>query len=300
MRAVKHLLAALLLALVVTGCMGDSDERRTAAIGEDEAETLSWRGEWTAEAEYQPGEVVTHDGATFVAVTPTAEAPDPRCETDCVWNVMAETGDATITETPAQAPHPKHDALWSRTGYDGPAELPQATQQAVEDWLAGVSRWGIRHQDDGGTVLGNNPVEAAGSYLVFARGVYVSAPGLGKEPIPQGSSPALGALVSGLGGFGKIVGSAFPRLGSGPLGALAKALSGQAVQEYTLTCALLADGNPIDDMSVTLSERGTATVSLMASSLAAADTKFSVGCAHNGKKAGPYVRDLYVLAFKYD
>lgn len=301
MRALKHLLAGLLLALVVTGCMGDSDERRTAAIGEDEAETLSWRGEWAAEAEYQPGEVVTHEGGTFVAVAPTGEAPDPKCAVDCAWNVMAETGGEAISPPAPAASHPEHEAFYFRTGYDGPAELPQATQQAVDDWLAEVSRWVIRHQDEGGTVFGQNPVEKAGGYLVFARAVLGSAPGLGKEPIPQGASPTLGALVSS-GLVGRILGKTLAQifLGSRLPGLFNRPLTGPGLSEYSVTCTLLADDRPFDHMSVSLSERGTATLSLMGFSSAVADTKFSVGCAHNGKKAGPFVRDLYVVAFRYE
>jgi hypothetical protein len=210
---------------------------------------------------------------------------------------MAETGGAEMSQTPAPGEsHPRHEAVWSRTGYDGPTELPEPTQQAVDDWVAEVSRWVIRHQDDGGTVMGQNPIGKAGTYLVFARGVYGSAPGLGKETIPQGASPTLGPLISGAFSVGKITSAVFKSLP----GLFKIPLTGPGLSDYSVTCTLLANETPLDHMSMTLSERGTATLSLMASAYVAADAKFSVGCAHNGKKAGPFVRDLYVIAFKYD
>jgi hypothetical protein len=300
MRGLRYLLAGILLAFATAGCMGSDDERRTGALGENEQTSLSWGGEWSAETDYREGTVVTHDGVTFVAVAPTNAAPSAKCEVDCAWSVMAEAGAATVGQPPAPGiAQPQHDAFYFRTGYDGPAELPEATPQAVNDWLAEIARWTIRHQDDGGTVMGNR-VEAAGNYLVFARGVYGSAPGLGKETIPQGASPTLGALVSAGMSVGSLVKSSLPRFVGNQLpDPLLRALKGPGVSEYTLSCTLLAGDTPLDQMSVAISDRGTGTLSLMGFSAVAADTKLSVGCSHNGKKAGPFVRDLYVVAFRY-
>ncbi len=149
--------------------MGDDDERRTAALGEAVAD-LSWRGDWTA--------------------------PDMRCESGCSWSLMAATTGGTPTATPP--PPPKIQVFEYKTGYDGPVELPTLEflnihdlltelprwQQAVNDWLVDVSPWLIRHKDDNGTIVGEKYLEQPGSYLVFARGVFVSAPGLGKTPTP--------------------------------------------------------------------------------------------------------------------
>lgn len=322
-----RVLAAAFVLIAVAGCAGgDSDERRTAALGEGEAETLSWSGDWTAEAEYQPGQVVTHEGATFVAVSTTTQAPDAKCELDCVWNVMAETGAATINTDPPPPP-PKIQVFEYTTGYDGPVELPTPQflnivdllagldrwQQAVNDWLAEIAPWIIRHRDDNGTIVGEKLIEQGGAYLVFARAVFVSAPGLGKTPTPQGSTPNFAALTSAgwLGGVAKNILHLKPRL-SVLSGNLLKALAGTGVSSagtgasgagesyYSLACTLRANREPLDNASMSLTENGTASASLMGFYVAPADVKFDVGCAHNGQKAGPFVRDLRLVAVKLD
>lgn len=313
MRAFKHVLAGLLLAIVVAGCMGDDDERRTAALGEGEAASLSWRGDWVAETEYPAGSVITYEGSTFVADTPTAaaEAPDLKCESGCSWSLMAATTGGAQAPTPP--PPPKIQVFEYTTGYAGPVELPTPEfvdihdlltelprwQQAVNDWLAGIAPWIVRHRDDNGTIVGEKLLELPGSYLVFARGVFVSAPGLGKTPIPQGSTPTLGSVVSNgitvvnpLNAGGQTM-SAINQVA-------ARALVGRGVSDYSLSCTLRANRQPLDSASMSLSERGTASASLMGFMVATADVKFDVGCAHNGSKAGPFVRDLRLVAVKLD
>lgn len=312
-----RVLAAALVLIAVAGCAGgDSDDRRTAALGEGEAEALSWRGDWTAEAEYQPGEVVTHEGVTFVAVSTTAQAPAAKCEVDCAWNVMAETGAATIN-TQQPPPPPKIQVFEYTTGYEGPVELPtpefvgitdilsgmQRWQQAVDDWVLGIAPSIIRHRDDGGTIVGEKLLEQGGAYLVFARGVFVSAPGLGKATIPQSSTPNLGAMISAGSSIGKIGGLLKPiGIVSGQiLNALMGAgASGPAAPEYSLACTLRANRQPIDNAAMSLTEKGTASGSLMGFMVASADVKFDVMCAHNGQKAGPFVRDLRLVVVKLD
>ncbi|MBA2361193.1 MAG: hypothetical protein H0V79_09735 [Actinobacteria bacterium] len=79
-----------------------------------------------------------------------------------------------------------------------------------------------------------------------------------------------------------------------------QALKGPGVSEYSLSCTLTANRQPLDDASVSLSERGTKKVSLMGFMVAPVDVKFQVGCAHNGAKAGPFVRNLRLVAVKLD
>jgi hypothetical protein len=298
MRAYKQVLGGVLLALVVAGCMSsDNDERRAAALGEEEAASLSWRGDWNAEAEYREGDVVTHEGTTFVAVTPTTQTPDARCSGDCMWNVMADTAETINTQPPPPPPPPKIEVFEHTDGYDGPVELPPADQQAVNDWLAAIAPHRIRHRDENGTILGEKLMEQGGNYLVFARGVFASAPGLGKAPIPQGSVPSLGSVVtSGLfSGIGKAIGTPLTSVA----GKLLAALTGSGVAEYAISCTLRANRQPIDTASVSITERGTASTSLMGFMISPADVKFDVGCAHNGEKAGPFVRDLRLVVVKF-
>jgi hypothetical protein len=316
----KHLvwgsLVAVFAVFAFVGCAGDSDERRTAAIGEGEAASLSWQGDWTAEAEYREGSVVTHEGATFVAVTTTTQAPDAKCETDCVWNVMAETGSQTINTQPP--PPPKIQVFEYTTGYDGPVELPtlqflsisdilsgdglQRWQDAVNAWLREIAPWIIRHRDDQGTIVGEKLLAQGGSYLVFARGVFVSVPGMGKTPTPQGSTPTLGSVISGAMVNGSILGSIGKSIGPliGNVKNIADAIKGPGVSEYSLACTLRANGEPLDNASMSLKENGTASASLMGFMVVAEGVKFDVACAHNGQKAGPFVRDLRLVAVKLD
>lgn len=311
MRGFRHLMAGLLLAIVAAGCMGSDDERRSGALGEGEQSNLSWGGEWSPETEYREGTVVTHEGATFVAVGAPTEAPDPRCESTCAWTVMAEGGEAINTAPPP--PPPKIQVFEYTTGYDGPVELPtfefvnyftvgadfQRWQQEVNDWLAGIAPWVIRHRDSSGTLVGDKLVDQGGSYLVFARGVFVSVPGLGKTPTPapQGSNPTLASTVSsGAVNIGGLLKGPLPSLNASVL----RALRGPGVSDYSLTCTLTANREPLDEASMSLTEKGTASASLMGFYVAPADVRFSVGCAHNGAKAGPFVRDLRLVAVKLD
>lgn len=311
-RFVCRVLAAALVLIAVVGCAGDDDERRAGALGENEAEALAWRGEWRPEAEYQVGQVVTYENGTFVAVDSTTDPPDAKCEERCAWTVMA--ADATPIITSEAIPPPKIQVFEYTTGYDGPVELPtlefvnamtlgadlQRWQQAVNDWLTNVAPWLIRHRDDNGTVVGEKLLELGGSYLVFARGVFASAPGLGKTPTPQGSTPTLGSVISGTMVNGGILGS----VGKAIPGVLRekqlKALTGPGGSDYSLSCTLSANREPLDDASMALTPKGTSSVSLMGFVTVPADVRFAVGCAHNGLAAGPFVRDLRLVAVKLD
>lgn len=78
--------------VVVWKASGD-DSRRQAALGEGEAVALSWRGDWAAEADYSAGNVVSHEGASYVAEGEKLSTPKPDCS-ECGWTVMAAEGAA--------------------------------------------------------------------------------------------------------------------------------------------------------------------------------------------------------------
>ena len=54
---------------------------------------LSWRGDWTAEARLTPGDVVSHQGAAYVARADTSGV-EPTCagRPDCPWAIVAARG----------------------------------------------------------------------------------------------------------------------------------------------------------------------------------------------------------------
>lgn len=78
---------AVFASIAVWKLAGD-DSRRQGALGSAEAVNLSWRGDWTAEAEYTAGNVVSHEGASYVAEGEKLSAPVADC-TECGWKAMA-------------------------------------------------------------------------------------------------------------------------------------------------------------------------------------------------------------------
>jgi hypothetical protein len=95
--------------LVVVGSiavweLSGSDTRRVGALQPlEEPVPLSWRGAWSESAKYQPGEVVSLEGVTFVAQSDVAETqPDPWCEDDCMWAALSPRA----TEGPPGPPGP--------------------------------------------------------------------------------------------------------------------------------------------------------------------------------------------------
>jgi hypothetical protein len=64
----------------------------TRRMGDPRSEPLamSWRGAWSADLKYAPGEVVSFDGAAYIAERDVAETqPDPWCEDECRWAPLA-------------------------------------------------------------------------------------------------------------------------------------------------------------------------------------------------------------------
>lgn len=80
--------------VVVWKASGD-DSRRQGALGSDEAVALSWRGDWSAETEYAQGNVVSHEGTSYVADGEKPEIPRANCE-GCGWTVVG------VERAPAQ------------------------------------------------------------------------------------------------------------------------------------------------------------------------------------------------------
>ena len=99
MRRSWFLVAAAVL-LVLVASIGvwkasGNDTRRAAALGAlKEPVAMSWRGEWAKDGEYRGGEVVSYEGAAYVAEGEnTAREPDPAaCGADCPWALMAAQG----------------------------------------------------------------------------------------------------------------------------------------------------------------------------------------------------------------
>jgi hypothetical protein len=93
----KLLIAVGIGALVAVGSVGawklsDAD-RRVGALGPlEEPVPLAWRGSWSEEAKYEPGQVVSYDDSSYVAEAATAgEAPNAK---EGPWALMAAEGAA--------------------------------------------------------------------------------------------------------------------------------------------------------------------------------------------------------------
>jgi hypothetical protein len=90
----KVLVGIGIAVLVAVGSVGvwklSGSERQVGALGPlDKPVPLSWRGSWSRDAQYQPGEVVAFKGASYVAEAATAgDAP----AVDGPWALMAAQG----------------------------------------------------------------------------------------------------------------------------------------------------------------------------------------------------------------
>ncbi len=92
------------LASIAVWKVSGDDSRRQGALGSTEAVTLSWRGDWSAEAEYSPGNVVSHEGASYVAEGEKLASPNPECS-ECGWTRLAiESPPADEKEEETAAP----------------------------------------------------------------------------------------------------------------------------------------------------------------------------------------------------
>lgn len=94
---------ALIASVVVVMASGDGS-RRQGALGDTEAIALSWRGDWIPESEYAAGNVVSYEGASYVAEGNKFSTPKADCG-DCGWTLLAlESAPAEPTESaPAEA-----------------------------------------------------------------------------------------------------------------------------------------------------------------------------------------------------
>lgn len=80
--------------LVVIGSVAiwqlSGDDRRIGAVtASSEPVGLSWRGPWSSEASYQPGQVVAFDGSSYVA---QAESKGTKPTNQDAWALMASRG----------------------------------------------------------------------------------------------------------------------------------------------------------------------------------------------------------------
>jgi hypothetical protein len=96
---------AALLSVVAWQAVED-DSRRQGALGSGEAVALAWRGDYSAEVEYQPGDVVSIEGATYVAAEEKLAEPTLEC-VDCGWALLgSETTSTEESKEEAAPPEP--------------------------------------------------------------------------------------------------------------------------------------------------------------------------------------------------
>ena len=93
----KLLIVLGVAALVAVGSVGAwklaGADRRVGALGPLEKPVpLAWRGSWTRDAEYQPGQVVSYGNSSYVAEVATAgQTPNAK---EGPWALMAAQGTA--------------------------------------------------------------------------------------------------------------------------------------------------------------------------------------------------------------
>ena len=122
MRALKHVLVGLLLAVVVTGCAGD-DDRRTAALGEGNAgASLRWTGVYEKSQTYGAGDAVHHDGSAWVATGDVPVACNEGQE-DCTAGAEPG-GEARLWDVLASRGEPGHAGPQGDQGEQGPTGVP--------------------------------------------------------------------------------------------------------------------------------------------------------------------------------
>jgi hypothetical protein len=116
MKKVLLVLAAVPLVVIASALLWavskNGGGRRLAAINsQSEPVALVWRGAWSEEARYAPGEVVSFEGSSYVAETETAQVrPDPReCGERCPWATLGGAG-AAGPEGPAGPAGPQGPA----------------------------------------------------------------------------------------------------------------------------------------------------------------------------------------------
>jgi hypothetical protein len=107
---------AAAIPLVVVGSvavwqLSGGDTRRIGALGPlEEPLTVAWRGTWSADLKYQPGQLVSHDGAVYIAEAESGGvAPDPTCEKDCTWTLLGSGAGTAGGQGPQGPPGPKGD-----------------------------------------------------------------------------------------------------------------------------------------------------------------------------------------------
>lgn len=107
------------IALVVIGSIfvvmssGD-DSRRQGALGSPEAVPLSWQGDWSAEAEYSAGSVVSHEGTSYVAEGEKLGTPEAGCA-GCGWTQLVTESPPAEAEEPAPAEAGRQDMYTAYT-----------------------------------------------------------------------------------------------------------------------------------------------------------------------------------------
>lgn len=128
---------AIFTALATPQLWGDGSRRVAALAATGDPVAMSWRGSWDAETKYQPGEIVSLDGATYIAATESAETrPDAEeCEGDCPWAPLATAG----STGPAGPAGPDGPAGPSGTPAPRQVRTLNLPMQAFESLSAGIA-----------------------------------------------------------------------------------------------------------------------------------------------------------------
>lgn len=102
-KSMLAIMAAVVLVAVVSVAVlksSDNDSRRQGALEGNEAVALSWRSEWSDAAEYVRGNVVSHEGVSYVAEGEKLGKPDAECA-ECGWALLATSDQAAAPQPPA-------------------------------------------------------------------------------------------------------------------------------------------------------------------------------------------------------
>jgi hypothetical protein len=94
----------VLIALVAVFKVSDDGVRRQGALTDQDGVNLTWRGDWSEKAEYAAGNVVTHEGVSYVAEGEKLAAPRLECS-GCGWTQLA-VGSAGEESKPPPPPEP--------------------------------------------------------------------------------------------------------------------------------------------------------------------------------------------------
>ena len=95
-------IALVAVVSVVVVMTSEDDARSQGALEGSEAVALSWRGDWSEEAEYVRGNVVSVEGVSYVAEGEKLAKPELGCS-ECGWAELVSADQAAAESTPTAA-----------------------------------------------------------------------------------------------------------------------------------------------------------------------------------------------------